>query len=1242
MTPLHIRLAAVRRWLRFVVTFRGLCWLVTLLLGVAVVAGWLDWRVQLPSLVRAVVLAATLGGAGYVAVRYLIRPLTAPADDLSLALRVEVQYPFLKDVLGSTVQFLTQTSAAECFGSAELRQEVVRESLRQVRYLDFKRVVDTRGVRPAGLSLLGSSFLAFGLFFLYPTVARTALDRLTNPFGGRDWPRRTQIEVRAPARVARGEAFEVRASVRGEIPAQAVVEFDGLAPARQLCNVVPGKEPGTGTLLARRDRVEKSFRFQVKANDAVSPWHEVAVLPTPMLAPLDGRPSPRIHLRYPVYTDLPEQDLPDGSGNIDAVAGTVVAWRAGADRPVARAWIEYRPEPAAVEPAAFLGALGSVHPLGLLATAAGGREVWERVPLHIDSTGKVLTATFLPRVSGTYALHLEDESGLGSVRLFDLRIFRDPEPTVTLERPAPVHDSLDLLPGANFQLQLTAEDPQFALRSVYLEYRCRPGDTPRRLPLYDHAALGQALPQLLTGLAGQPAPVPDLRLRPKGLQVAQRLSLQWFKHVNGAPLQEGDVLIFQPCADDFDDVAVDKKPGRGHEVQLRVVSRPALEILLNQAQSQVQREITRLRRMQQDALQQVIGPEGQWRNTGQLRDRDVDQVLQAEQLQQQIRARVGDKKEGLQAEVARVLRAMRDNHLPRSGAQERMETVADELNRLERNDLNEIEPRLTRARKEKDGASTPPKPASKQKGPLTEARKHQEEVEATLGELLKLLEPWGSLNEIKGETRKLLEEQRKLQDETGKLDNEETRGQPSEQLNPDQKAALEKSAELQNKLAERATELLGKMERAGRDRAEHDPALAEALREAAQQGQRDDPSGQMRNAGQKIRANQLQDAGQAQQKAVQSVQEMVKSLEERREKELERLRKKLKETEAKMADLAQRQEQLRKKLKEAQRNEDSERREQELKRLAREQEQLRKETQEMVRELTRLRMERAARATAQAGEQMGQAGQHLEQNQAPDEAQDEALDRLDEARQAVHREQAEVEEELAREKLAKVADQIKRLKERQEAAGGETERIGREALQKKGWPRGLLISLRDLSENQKTLAEETAALANEKLKDAAVFARILSRSAEAMKQAADSLANHFEKAKDNPEETGADSASPKHQREAVRRIDQLLEALKPEKGQAQRPPEGGDSSEGGQAKGNAEDLGGLLAQLKGLRILQQDVNERTEAFGKRHADATDLPPDAQQELQNLRKEQQEITQMLDDLTTPGKLEGGSR
>src|SRR5262249_35189814 len=117
MNLLQTRLAAVRRRLRVVATFRGVCWLLSLLLLAAALAGLLDWRTHLPSLVRAVWLVAALSGAGYIAYRYLLRPLTERTDDLTLALCVEARHPALTDALASAVQFLEEPETSDRSGS---------------------------------------------------------------------------------------------------------------------------------------------------------------------------------------------------------------------------------------------------------------------------------------------------------------------------------------------------------------------------------------------------------------------------------------------------------------------------------------------------------------------------------------------------------------------------------------------------------------------------------------------------------------------------------------------------------------------------------------------------------------------------------------------------------------------------------------------------------------------------------------------------------------------------------------------------------------------------------------------------------------------------------------------------------------------------------------------------------------------------------------------------------------------
>src|SRR5207247_1225239 len=96
-----------------------------------------------------------------------------------------------------------------------------------------------------------------------------------------------------------------------------------------------------------------------------------------------------------------------------------------------------------------------------------------------------LSVSFHPPLSGNYVLHFTDDSGLHNSRMFELNVFADPPPAVTLERPNPVRDNLTVLPDATLDLQVLAEDQQFAVRRVWLEYRCKKSDPARRLPLFD-------------------------------------------------------------------------------------------------------------------------------------------------------------------------------------------------------------------------------------------------------------------------------------------------------------------------------------------------------------------------------------------------------------------------------------------------------------------------------------------------------------------------------------------------------------------------------------------------------------------------------------------------------------------------------------------------------------------------------------------------------------------------------------
>ena len=116
-------------------------------------------------------------------------------------------------------------------------------------------------------------------------------------------------------------------------------------------------------------------------------------------------------------------------------------------------------------------------------------------------------------------------------------------------------------------------------------------------------------------------------------------------------------------------------------------------------------------------------------------------------------------------------------------------------------------------------------------------RRHQEEVEKTLNDLLTRLEPWSSTREVKGEANKLLEEQRKLNAELEELTKKEKDllGKPREELTEKQRTELEELHDAQQRLQERTQQLLEKMERLGQERAQKDPDGAKELQNARDQ-----------------------------------------------------------------------------------------------------------------------------------------------------------------------------------------------------------------------------------------------------------------------------------------------------------------------------------------------------------------------------------------------------------------------
>jgi hypothetical protein len=1265
---------------------RGAGLLSLLILGSLLVAGLLDWNLHLASTVRALLLVSILGGVAVVAWRWLIAPLRQRTDDLSLALQVEAQYPVLNDALASTVQFLQQPEDSPTAGAPVLRREAVQRALRLAQGCDFNKVVDTRGLRVTGLAAGVAAFLAVLVVVLVPTVTRPALLRLLDPFGGHDWESETQLELAFRKKIANSRPFEIHAAVTGKVPATALVEFQGLNRREQSreYEIKPSADGKSGTFVVKVDMTGQSgsFKFRVQANDAREPkregrWHTVEVLEPPQLIGLNNQPPPQITLDVPAYTDLPSpQQVPPGTWEIDVIEGTWAHLHAATNRPITRAWIELRPADAKQVLAARLAPIGHANSLAALSVHAGTGIGLQRIPGTIDDAGCKLAFTFRPWLNGNYFLHIEDSEELDSEYPLTIKLSADPVPVVYLNRlvvdlgirdnaseissgaPAAVY----LSPKAVVRLQLVAEDETFALSDVDLVFgRQNPFGGmlwPQRISLYDHKTAGESLALLLAGLADGPQtppgallaalaerkagrPARSLRLRPKHLELERRWSLDGLVKV-------GDVLIAEVWAYDFNNVTGIRTPGKSRPVELHIVSDKEFNHILEERQGKIYKKLLALAEEQGQAQKKVIQAKAQLDATGKLREEDEKLLVEASEQQKQIQDEVDGtpNQPGLRQDLEQLLDMIKDNQIESSGAKDRIKMLKKELDALSDKHLQPIQNKL-RDPKSKDN--------------LAQAAKHQKQTADGLAELIAQLNRWASVQEIKEEVQAILREQQELKTDTEKL---------NQTYNPDDnqwKASVQRVAELQRRLGDKAQKLLDKMDGAASKKEKDDPALAELLREAARIGKEMKLPAEIQDTGKQLRMvlmslpdNMRKTLGHLREKqpnraigqqeeSIKTLKEMYAALDEKREDELERLVKNQKKTRGEVDEVLEKLEKLQKKVEAAAKIADPQQRKQALQQLADEQRKLEDEARKKGRELAQLRADDANEDLKQAADAMKQAAKQLDAGDDPGENQKKAQEDLKKARDKLEKAQNEAQDELAREKLARIADQLKGLKDRQDAALAETERLHREAL-KGGWRRDLVISLLGHESVEKGLAKETAALAK-KLEGAKVYEMILSKASKDMDSAGEAILmrrtaanNRQGKFPLDPEEIQEENQQQeqtvKLQKRAADRLQRLLDALKseldrPKLEQQDQDGGGGDGAGGGQQQGGIQAQDGIpaVAQLKALRAEQWDVNERTQAFNKAHPLGEVLRPEAQAELEGLHADQQAIFRLFQEMAT---------
>ena len=1242
--PLTTRLARIGRDRRQAAVLGGAFRGTALLLLALTAEATLDVAIHLPATARAVLLVVAVTGVVATHRRFVAAPLREGARPADVARLLETRYPKLNDALASAVDFLTTSRS----GAAQFRDIAVVRAENLTGRFDLAAIVPSRSAWTGFWLCAAAVALASGLTITHPTRAGLAVVRLVDPFGRHPFPTATVVELKSPLgenlRLARGEPFAVQFAVRGVRPGLAVIETkaagsDATGEPVPLPARADGEPAGAEVVVdAKLDagRVSHDFSFRVVAHDGETAWHPVTVAPAPKLVPLDGRPSPQVRLVFPTYTDLKPTELPDGAGVVEAVAGTVIEFRAATDLPIARAWFAPQFDRVAQHTALACAPLAAANPFGLIAAQLLADAIVDDIPVQVTGSERTrLEAMFTPHQPGLYLLSFTDDTGLTGTRLFDFRLTPDAPPTVTLGRPTAGSDPLALLPIASLTVEAHTDDRPFAVRAVALEYRN--GAEWQSLPLADWEAARDRLPALAGGAT-------IMATKPPAVDVSRVVAVASFRRPDGSRAADGDIVTVRAAAWDFDTRTTLKEPGRSKEVELRILGTPSLEAQFQKELAALRPELLRL----QEELRDAAAKTAELRDVAKTRPLTPDELArlaQVEQAQRQARAKLDDPADGVRPRVERLRRTARANALPRSATTDKVAKVLNELNRLADQDLSAADPALSAAKQTAEAGGGP-----RLAEQLAAAAQHQQAARQSVARLLETLEQWGGAGEIRGGARALAEQVNRTPtpgptqtERAGAADKlNQAADQAADLLAKATRLASQKEAQ-----AEVARAAAGQQQAAAQAHAE-----AEALRKGVEAAGGDALPADLRLAAAETRAGRQGTAASARQAALNKLDKLANPLAEPDGPAATAGG----DTAARAAasaeveQLAEEQALLRKKAKKAAAEPDPAKQAAALQALAAEQDALREKAEQLAERLKRTPPAAAdgadpavetLRRTAAAQEA---ARGQLEQGQPPAGKQEEALDQLDETLKKLDQEKGAGQEQLDREERDKLADLIKSLRDKQKAAVAEADRVQAALLEAKQWDRPLVAALRDLREREEQFAIDSRRFAIDKLLPLPVFGKLVDQAADAADAAVKRLAERTDDARDADAadiDPAGEAAAHKRVRapmaRALAKLDMILAALDDKPKKPQKPPmptgdpAGGEPGAGGEAP--PPHGGGVpaLAQLKALRVMQAEVNEATAAFHEVHPDPAKLTAGAKAELKELERAQRDVAVLFEKL-----------
>lgn len=771
-----------------------------------------------------------------------------------------------------------------------------------------------------------------------------------------------------------------------------------------------------------------------------------------------------------------------------------------------------------------------------------------------------------------YRVKLENREGIEGISdSWALRVDPDPPPEVTWQEPA---SDQFVLANAVVPIRVAVND-NLAIQKAAILYSRENEEEPLRVEIY----------------AGADHPPPQTSYEPEEMLDRRELQFDW--ELSPLKLEPGTELSVLVEASDY-------RPAVGRTAlprRIRILTSDEFESRLADRQARIVRELEQALEQQRSAQQRTRQMELDTAAKPAPTRADVDQLATTGLDQRQVGRRLTDPAEGVLRELQALRNDLTNNQIDRPELSQQLKDVEDQLAELGKQQLPQAESKLTDARKSAESLLRKPDEAAKEmlNRSLVDANQAQSEVANTLEQLVGQLQQWSDFQRFAREVARLQQEQGELRRATQAAAAQAAAAPDrAEQAQAERQRLREQQAEL----ARRLDNLQQEMEAASQPNEEQESQAAESIADALEQSRERGTAGKLREATRELQGERLGRAAEVQQQAEQDLQDLLDTLRGRGSRDPEQLAEQLREAQEHL-------EQMREELAEL----DRQAQQQSAAETQPQQESLAERVARAARQMLRMGARPAGQSTQQAAEALQQEPNAEEQQQGRDDADAQ----LAQAQQQLQQQEQKLEQQVAQRKLDVLAKQVDGYIERQRKLLTDTLRLDDAARPTDAKP---------LATTQQAL-ESAVRNSAEEFSEQPVFEMALGTTASEMRDAAELLAAG---------NTGRSTQQAEHS--ALTRLQHIAEVLQSqarenEEKEGQNQANAGD--QGGQGGEQQQEPSPLdLAELKMLRLMQAELNQRTRHHEAELVQREDRQRDDPQTVK-LAEQQEQLAKLVEEM-----------